>query len=71
MLTCWFCAQGCKQWFEVQDLHVADVLPEMITLSQSYIQVRSPQPQTVGKGSSIHRGLVVDLGAGAQSRREC
>ncbi|EDQ92814.1 uncharacterized protein MONBRDRAFT_13756 [Monosiga brevicollis MX1] len=31
--------KGCKKWFEVQDLHVADVLPEMITLSESYIQV--------------------------------
>lgn len=32
-------AQGSKQWFEMQDLHVKDILPPMITLSESYIQV--------------------------------
>lgn len=26
-------------WYEMQDLHVIDVLPQMITLSESYIQI--------------------------------
>jgi U4/U6.U5 tri-snRNP-associated protein 2 len=26
-------------WYEMQDLHVIDVLPQMITLSEAYIQV--------------------------------
>ena len=34
-----FLPQGSKQWFEMQDLHVKDILPPMITLSESYIQV--------------------------------
>ena len=31
--------QGTSKWYELQDLHVADILPQMITLSESYIQV--------------------------------
>ena len=31
--------QGTKQWFEMQDLHVASILPQMITLSEAYIQI--------------------------------
>ena len=32
--------KGKKQWFELEDLYVAeDVLPHMIFLSESYIQV--------------------------------
>lgn len=27
------------QWFEMQDLHVTEILPQMITLSEAYIQV--------------------------------
>ena len=33
--------QGSGKWYELQDLHVADILPQMITLSESYIQVNS------------------------------
>ena len=33
------CFQGTSKWYELQDLHVADILPQMITLSESYIQV--------------------------------
>ena len=33
--------KGNKEWFEVQDLHVKEILPPMITLSESYIQVKS------------------------------
>lgn len=31
--------QGSKQWYEMQDLHVVDILPQMITLSEAYIQI--------------------------------
>lgn len=30
---------GTEEWFETQDLHVVDILPQMITLATSYIQV--------------------------------
>jgi U4/U6.U5 tri-snRNP-associated protein 2 len=32
--------RGTGTWYEMQDLHVADVLPQMITLSEAYIQVK-------------------------------
>merc|ERR1712136_7189 len=31
--------KGTGQWYEMQDLHVRDILPQMITLSESYVQV--------------------------------
>ncbi|XP_039270851.2 ubiquitin carboxyl-terminal hydrolase 39-like [Styela clava] len=31
--------QGSNQWYEMQDLHVSDILPQMITLSEAYIQI--------------------------------
>lgn len=31
--------QGAGQWYELQDLHVQDLLPQMITLAEAYIQV--------------------------------
>ena len=31
--------QGANQWFELQDLHVQELLPQMITLAEAYIQV--------------------------------
>lgn len=31
--------KGTQTWYELQDLHVSDVLPQMITLSESYIQI--------------------------------
>lgn len=27
------------QWYELQDLHVTQILPQMITLTEAYIQV--------------------------------
>ena len=33
--------QGTNQWFELQDLHVTELLPQMITLAEAYIQVYS------------------------------
>ena len=34
------CVQGANQWYELQDLHVQDLLPQMITLAEAYIQVK-------------------------------
>ena len=34
------CPQGTGKWYEIQDLHVADILPQLITLSEAYIQVK-------------------------------
>lgn len=31
--------KNTKQWYEMQDLHVKDILPQMITLTESYIQI--------------------------------
>ncbi|XP_065186463.1 ubiquitin carboxyl-terminal hydrolase 39-like [Sycon ciliatum] len=31
--------KGAKQWFELQDLHVTNLLPQMITLAEAYIQI--------------------------------
>ncbi|EDO45015.1 predicted protein [Nematostella vectensis] len=31
--------RGANKWYELQDLHVKDILPQVITLSNSYIQV--------------------------------
>jgi len=31
--------KGSGKWFELQDLHVSDILPQMITLSESYLQI--------------------------------
>ncbi|CAL2032011.1 unnamed protein product [Caenorhabditis brenneri] len=33
----WF---GSGKWFELEDLHVKDMLPQMIVLAESYIQIR-------------------------------
>lgn len=30
--------QGTGKWYEMQDLQVIDILPQMITLSEAYIQ---------------------------------
>ncbi|CAI4223319.1 unnamed protein product [Auanema sp. JU1783] len=31
--------QGSQKWFELEDLHVKEILPQMIVLAESYIQV--------------------------------
>uniref|UniRef100_A0A915HVD0 USP domain-containing protein n=1 Tax=Romanomermis culicivorax TaxID=13658 RepID=A0A915HVD0_ROMCU len=33
------CIPGTGKWFELEDLHVKEILPQMITLTESYIQV--------------------------------
>ena len=35
--------RGSGKWFEMQDLHVTEILPQMITLSESYIQIWESQ----------------------------
>ncbi|XP_044735313.1 U4/U6.U5 tri-snRNP-associated protein 2 [Chrysoperla carnea] len=42
--------KGCNKWYEMQDLHVIDILPQMITLTEAYIQIyelRKPASSTV------------------------
>ena len=41
MSDAYYSQQGSGKWYELQDLHVADILPQMITLSESYVQVSS------------------------------
>ena len=31
--------KGSGQWYEMQDLHVTSILPQMITLTEAYIQI--------------------------------
>ncbi|XP_022653383.1 U4/U6.U5 tri-snRNP-associated protein 2-like isoform X3 [Varroa jacobsoni] len=31
--------RGSGKWYELQDLHVTEILPQMITLSESYVQI--------------------------------
>lgn len=38
--------RGSGKWFEMQDLHVTEILPQMITLSESYIQIWEQQEVT-------------------------
>lgn len=38
VLTCW---QLCR--YELEDLHVVDVLPQMVALSETYVQVYQQQ----------------------------
>lgn len=42
-------SQGTGKWYELQDLQVTDILPQMITLSEAYIQVRGGQPWRGGQ----------------------
>ncbi|CAL1286445.1 unnamed protein product [Larinioides sclopetarius] len=46
--------RGSGKWYEMQDLHVTEILPPMITLSEAYIQIwerRSPEDSTQKNGS--------------------
>ncbi|KAG8301510.1 U4/U6.U5 tri-snRNP-associated protein 2, partial [Homalodisca vitripennis] len=31
--------KGTGKWYEMQDLHVTDILPQMITLTEAYVQI--------------------------------
>lgn len=39
----YFYHKASNLWFEMQDLHVREILPQMITLSESYIQIYQRQ----------------------------
>ena len=34
-----------EQWYEVQDLRVTEVLPQMVALSETYLQVYELKPE--------------------------
>lgn len=55
--------QGTGKWYELQDLQVTDILPQMITLSEAYIQVG------VGQHSKWNCCRVLLAGPGALSVR--
>lgn len=48
--------QGTGKWYEMQDLQVTDILPQMITLSEAYIQASPPT-------HSVHVGKCKSLGS--------
>jgi len=38
---------GAKQWYEIQDLHVQEIMPQQISVSESYLLIferKSAQP---------------------------
>ena len=39
LFTFFSMCQGANQWYELQDLHVQDLLAQMITLAEAYVQV--------------------------------
>ncbi|NWQ84902.1 SNUT2 protein, partial [Columbina picui] len=45
--------QGTGKWYELQDLQVTDILPQMITLSEAYIQIwkRREEDETNQQGA--------------------
>ncbi|CAH1794320.1 unnamed protein product [Owenia fusiformis] len=45
--------KGSGKWYELQDLHVADILPQMITLSESYIQIYELRKDTENSGPGV------------------
>lgn len=52
--------QGTGKWYEMQDLQVTDILPQMITLSEAYIQASPPTHSVhVGKGRALAAYLLV------------
>ncbi|NXL01582.1 SNUT2 protein, partial [Mesembrinibis cayennensis] len=46
-------SQGTGKWYELQDLQVTDILPQMITLSEAYIQIwkRREEDETNQQGA--------------------
>ncbi len=43
--------KGSGLWYELQDLRVIDILPQMITLSEAYIQIWEQRDETVSDDS--------------------
>ena len=52
------------KWFEMQDLHVTEILPQMITLTEAYIQVGEFFDQTylLGRNAKLLLIFFIDLG---------
>ena len=48
-------------WYEVQDLHVTEILPQVVALSETYVQVYEAAPESGGGGGGRGPG-----GGGAQ-----
>ncbi|GIY82446.1 hypothetical protein CDAR_548501 [Caerostris darwini] len=46
--------RGSGKWYEMQDLHVTEILPPMITLSEAYIQIweRRPAEESLQRNGS-------------------
>lgn len=43
---------GAGKWYELQDLHVSDILPQMITLSEAYIQIWQRREENTESGGA-------------------
>ncbi|XP_064633656.1 ubiquitin carboxyl-terminal hydrolase 39-like [Lineus longissimus] len=55
--------KGSGKWYELQDLHVVDILPQMITLSECYIQIYELQQNAGAAGNpSEGNGAAKDNG---------
>eukprot|EP00035_Acanthoeca_spectabilis_P011518 m.202714 g.202714 ORF g.202714 m.202714 type:complete len:133 (-) comp15366_c0_seq4:4237-4635(-) len=59
--------RGSNQWFDTQDLHVDEVLPQMITLSTSYIQIWERQPDTAEELQAVKQAREDALRAEAEA----
>lgn len=44
--------KGTGKWYEMQDLHVTDILPQMITLTEAYIQIYELKRETDSKSGN-------------------
>lgn len=47
------------QWYELQDLHVTQILPQMITLTEAYIQVCIACTQMFIMYTNIHKEILL------------
>ncbi|EEC02862.1 ubiquitin specific peptidase, putative [Ixodes scapularis] len=45
--------RGSGKWYEMQDLHVTEILPQMITLSEAYIQIWERRRKGAARGVDI------------------
>jgi hypothetical protein len=39
-----------EQWFLIDDLHIQEILPQVVSISEAYIQVLNPSPYNPGPG---------------------
>ncbi|KAA0200201.1 hypothetical protein HAZT_HAZT001262 [Hyalella azteca] len=55
--------KGTGKWYEMQDLHVKEIEPQMLALSESYIQIYELQKQSIQrpKPTSQDDGVGMDL----------